>query len=71
MHKRDKYAAYDRARLARCRGKLLVGTLDYTVEVELTVDKTAVRFTYKVGGYMEFPADQIAPAVDSMLSVNN
>jgi len=26
-----------------------------------------VRFTYKVGGYMEPPVDQIAPAVDGVI----
>jgi uncharacterized protein YndB with AHSA1/START domain len=51
--------------LGPLQGEALVGTL--TIQLKPDGDKTAVRFTYKVGGYMEFPADQIAPAVDSMI----
>jgi len=51
--------------LGPLQGEAVVGTL--TVQLKPDGDKTAVRFTYKVGGYMEFPVEQIAPAVDGVI----
>lgn len=51
--------------LGPLQGEALMGTL--TAELKPAGDKTAVRFTYKVGGYMEFKVDEIAPAVDGVI----
>ena len=51
--------------LGPLQGEALSGTL--RIEVKSDGDATVVQFTYKVGGYMEFPMDQIAPAVDGVI----
>lgn len=51
--------------LGPLQGEAVTGTL--TVQLKPGGDQTAVRFTYKVGGYMEFPVDQIGPAVDGVI----
>lgn len=51
--------------LGPLQGEALTGTL--TMQLQTEGERTAVRFTYKVGGYMEFPIDQIAPAVDGVI----
>ncbi|WP_173206647.1 hypothetical protein [Sphingopyxis sp. BSNA05] len=51
--------------LGPLQGEAVTGTL--TMLLQPQADKTVVRFTYKVGGYMEFPVDQIAPAVDGVI----
>lgn len=51
--------------LGPLQGEAVTGTL--TMLLQPQGDSTVVRFTYKVGGYMEFPVDQIAPAVDSVI----
>ena len=51
--------------LGPLQGEAVTGTL--TMLLQPQDDTTLVRFTYKVGGYMEFPIDQMAPAVDSVI----
>ncbi len=51
--------------LGPLQGEAVTGTL--TMLLQPQGDATVVRFTYKVGGYMEFPVDQIAPAVDGVI----
>ncbi|PHR18409.1 MAG: hypothetical protein COA41_10020 [Sphingopyxis sp.] len=51
--------------LGPLQSEAVTGTL--TMLLDPQGEKTAVRFTYKVGGYMEFPVDQIAPAVDGVI----
>ena len=51
--------------LGPLQGEALAGTL--TMQLQPDGDKTAARFTYKVGGYMEFKIDEIAPAVDGVI----
>ena len=51
--------------LGPLQSEAVTGTL--TMQLDPQGEKTAVRFTYKVGGYMEFPIDQIAPAVDGVI----
>ena len=51
--------------LGPLQGEAVAGTL--TMLLQPQGDSTMVRFTYKVGGYMEFPVDQIAPAVDGVI----
>lgn len=51
--------------LGPLQSEAVTGTL--TMVLQPQGDSTAVRFTYKVGGYMEFPVDQIAPAVDGVI----
>ncbi len=51
--------------LGPLQGEAVTGTL--TMLLQPQGDNTVVRFTYKVGGYMEFPVDQIAPAVDGVI----
>ncbi len=51
--------------LGPLQGEAVTGTL--TIQLKPDGENTAVSFTYKVGGYMEFPVDQIAPAVDSVI----
>ncbi len=51
--------------LGPLQGEAVIGTL--TMLLQPQGDRTVVRFTYKVGGYMEFPVDQIAPAVDGVI----
>lgn len=51
--------------LGPLQGEAVVGTL--TMQMQPLEGKTAVRFTYKVGGYMEFPVEEIAPAVDGVI----
>jgi len=51
--------------LGPLQGEAVTGTL--TMVLQPQDDSTVVRFTYKVGGYMEFPVDQIAPAVDGVI----
>ncbi|VWX56276.1 hypothetical protein [Sphingorhabdus sp. 109] len=51
--------------LGPLQGEAVTGTL--TMLLQPQGDSTVVRFTYKVGGYMEFPVDEIAPAVDGVI----
>ncbi len=51
--------------LGPLQGEAVTGTL--TIGLRPDGDNTAVSFVYKVGGYMEFPVDQIAPAVDGVI----
>lgn len=51
--------------LGPLQGEAVTGTL--TMQMQPQDGKTAVRFTYKVGGYMEFPVEEIAPAVDGVI----
>ena len=51
--------------LGPLQGEAVTGTL--TMQLQPQGDNTVLRFTYKVGGYMEFPVDQIAPAVDGVI----
>lgn len=51
--------------LGPLQGEALTGTL--TIVLKAGGDATLVQFTYKVGGYMEFEMDQIAPAVDGVI----
>ena len=51
--------------LGPLQGEAVTGTL--TMVLQPQDESTVVRFTYKVGGYMEFPIDQIAPAVDGVI----
>lgn len=51
--------------LGPLQSEAVTGTL--TMQLEPQGSSTMVRFTYKVGGYMEFPVDQIAPAVDGVI----
>ncbi|WP_417623177.1 SRPBCC family protein [Parasphingorhabdus sp.] len=51
--------------LGPLQGEAVIGTL--TMLLQPQGDATVVRFTYKVGGYMEFPIDEIAPAVDGVI----
>jgi hypothetical protein len=51
--------------LGPLQGEAVVGTL--TMQLQPQGKGTVARFTYKVGGYMEFPVGEIAPAVDSVI----
>ena len=51
--------------LGPLQSEAVTGTL--TMQLQPQGQATAVRFTYKVGGYMELPIDQIAPAVDGVI----
>ncbi|VAW01956.1 hypothetical protein MNBD_ALPHA04-1505 [hydrothermal vent metagenome] len=51
--------------LGPLQGEALNGTL--TIELQSGGDRTGVRFTYKVGGYMELKVDEMAPAVDDVI----
>lgn len=51
--------------LGPLQSEAVTGTL--TMQLKPEGKATAVRFIYKVGGYMEFPIDQIAPAVDGVI----
>jgi hypothetical protein len=51
--------------LGPLQGEAVTGTL--TMLLQPQGDTTVVRFTYKVGGYMEFPIDEMAPAVDGVI----
>ncbi len=51
--------------LGPLQSEAVTGTL--TVQLQPLGENSLVRFTYKVGGYMEFPVDQIAPAVDGVI----
>ena len=51
--------------LGPLQGEAVTGTL--TMQLQPQGEATVARFTYKVGGYMEFPVDEIAPAVDSVI----
>lgn len=51
--------------LGPLQSEAVTGTL--TIGLQADGDNTAVSFVYKVGGYMEFPVDQIAPAVDGVI----
>jgi hypothetical protein len=51
--------------LGPLQGEAVTGTL--TMLSQPQGDTTVVRFTYKVGGYMEFPIDEMAPAVDGVI----
>lgn len=51
--------------LGPLQSEAVTGTL--TMQLQPQGNDTVVRFTYKVGGYMEFPVDQIAPAVDGVI----
>ncbi|MEO9600313.1 SRPBCC family protein [Parasphingorhabdus sp.] len=70
QHMRVIYARNNKMlRLSGALGPLqeeaVTGTL--TMQLQPQDDSTVVRFTYKVGGYMEFPIDQIAPGVDAVI----
>lgn len=51
--------------LGPLQGEAVTGTL--TIGLEPDGENTGVSFVYKVGGYMEFPVDEIAPAVDNVI----
>ncbi|WP_373489936.1 SRPBCC domain-containing protein [Parasphingorhabdus sp.] len=51
--------------LGPLQSEAVTGTL--TMQLQPQAQSTKVRFVYKVGGYMEFPVDQIAPAVDGVI----
>ena len=51
--------------LGPLQSEAVTGTL--TMLLQPQGDSSVVQFTYKVGGYMEFPVDQIAPAVDGVI----
>lgn len=51
--------------LGPLQSEAVTGTL--TIGLQPDGENTAVSFIYKVGGYMEFPVDQIAPAVDGVI----
>lgn len=51
--------------LGPLQSEAVVGTL--TMQLQPQGKSTVVRFTYKVGGYMDFPVSEIAPAVDSVI----
>ncbi len=51
--------------LGPLQGEAVTGTL--TIGLQPDGENTGVSFVYKVGGYMEFPVDQIAPAVDGVI----
>ena len=51
--------------LGPLQSEAVIGTL--TMQLRPQGETTLVRFTYKVGGYMEFPVNEIAPAVDSVI----
>lgn len=51
--------------LGPLQSEAVTGTL--TMQLQPQGPSTMVRFTYKVGGYMELPVDQIAPAVDGVI----
>lgn len=51
--------------LGPLQSEAVTGTL--TMQLQPQAESTRVRFVYKVGGYMEFPVDQIAPAVDGVI----
>lgn len=51
--------------LGPLQAEAVTGTL--TMQLQPQGPSTQVRFTYKVGGYMELPVDQIAPAVDGVI----
>ncbi len=51
--------------LGPLQGEAVVGTL--TMQMQPQDGETAIRFTYKIGGYMEFPVAEIAPAVDGVI----
>jgi len=70
QHMRVIYAHNNRMlRMSGALGPLqseaVTGTL--TMQLQPQGQSTVVRFTYKVGGYMEFPADQMATAVDGVI----
>jgi uncharacterized protein YndB with AHSA1/START domain len=51
--------------LGPLQSEAVTGTL--TMQLQPQGERTVVRFTYKVGGYMELQVDQIAPAVDGVI----
>lgn len=51
--------------LGPLQAEAVTGTL--TMQLQPQGQSTLVRFTYKVGGYMELPVDRIAPAVDGVI----
>lgn len=51
--------------LGPLQGEAVTGTL--TIGLKPDGENTGVSFVYKVGGYMEFPVDQIAPPVDGVI----
>lgn len=70
QHMRVIFAQNNRAlrmsgALGPLQGEAVTGTL--TIGLQPDGDNTAVTFVYKVGGYMEFPVDQIGPAVDGVI----
>lgn len=70
-HMRVVYAAPDKQlRMAGALGPLqgegLAATL--TVALEPVAGGTRIDWTYKAGGYTDYPAGQIAPAVDGVMS---
>jgi len=52
--------------LGPLQGEALNGTL--TVELTATGGGSRLKWEYVVGGYMRFPAEQIVPAVDGVLT---
>ena len=70
QHMRVIYAHNNKMlRLSGALGPLQSEAVTGTLTMQLLPQgaSTMVRFTYKVGGYMEFPVEQIAPAVDSVI----
>lgn len=51
--------------LGPLQSEAVTGTL--TMQIQPLGENSLVRFTYKVGGYMELPVDQIRPAVDGVI----
>ena len=51
--------------LGPLQSEAVTGTL--TMQLQPQGQSTVVRFTYKVGGYMEFPVDKMATAVDGVI----
>jgi uncharacterized protein YndB with AHSA1/START domain len=52
--------------LGPLQGEGLAATLSVTIEQQ--PEGTTLAWTYKVGGHTELPLDQVAPAVDAVLS---
>lgn len=70
QHMRVVYAHQDKmlrmtGALGPLQSEAVTGTL--SMELKPLAEETIVRFTYKVGGYMEYPIDKIAPAVDGVI----
>lgn len=53
--------------LGPLQGEAVTGILTIELKSHELEAKSLVSFTYKVGGYMELPVNEIAPAVDGMI----